>query len=56
MGDLDRKPFSPSIDESSPLMAATRPPNERGQRPHVGVDESSKNALYMLLLTLSIGG
>lgn len=55
MGAIDRKSLSP-VDEGSPLMAATRSTDGRDGRPVLGVDESSKGALYMLLLTLSIGG
>ncbi|CAI7569922.1 unnamed protein product [Penicillium glandicola] len=56
MGDLDYKPAPSAPDESSPLMAATHPADRHGVRPPAGTDESSKNALYMFLLTLSIGG
>ncbi|KAJ5794760.1 hypothetical protein N7457_001359 [Penicillium paradoxum] len=56
MGVADRKLSPTRVDEGSPLMAATRTGNGPGGRPLVGVDESSKSALYMLLLTLSIGG
>ncbi|KAJ5164908.1 Major facilitator superfamily domain general substrate transporter [Penicillium coprophilum] len=55
MGELD-KPTTGSIDENSPLMVATRPADRRGVHPHAGADESSKSALYMFLLTVSIGG
>lgn len=37
-------------------MVATPPTDRRGGRSLAGADESSKNALYMFLLTLSIGG
>ncbi|KAI3105489.1 hypothetical protein CBS147333_6984 [Penicillium roqueforti] len=56
MGALNFKPAPGYIDESSPLMVATRSAERRGVRPFAGADESSKNALYMFLLTLSIGG
>ncbi|KAJ5958854.1 Major facilitator superfamily domain general substrate transporter [Penicillium vulpinum] len=56
MGQLDCKPAPKLTDESSPLMVATRPTDGRGVRPHGGTDESSKSALYMFLLTVSIGG
>ncbi|KAK4868220.1 hypothetical protein LT330_007418 [Penicillium expansum] len=56
MGNLDYKSTPGSNNESSPLMVATRSADSRGRRPRVGADESSKNALYMFLLTLSIGG
>ncbi|KAJ5518863.1 Major facilitator superfamily domain general substrate transporter [Penicillium expansum] len=56
MGNLDYKSTPGSSNESSPLMVATRAADSRGGRPRVGADESSKNALYMFLLTLSIGG
>ncbi|KAJ5360157.1 Major facilitator superfamily domain general substrate transporter [Penicillium concentricum] len=56
MGELAYKPTPGSIDESSPLMVATHTADRRGVRPHTGADESSKNALYMFLLTVSIGG
>ncbi|KAJ5199349.1 Major facilitator superfamily domain general substrate transporter [Penicillium cf. griseofulvum] len=57
MGELDCKPDPGSIDETSPLMVTPpRPADRRGVRPHAGADESSKSALYMFLLTVSIGG
>ncbi|KXG50170.1 Major facilitator superfamily domain, general substrate transporter [Penicillium griseofulvum] len=56
MWKLDSKPAPSPIDETSPLMVTPRPADRRGVRPHVGADESSKNALYMFLLTVSIGG
>lgn len=37
-------------------MVATHPADRRGVRPLAGADESSKNSLYMFLLTLCIGG
>ncbi|KAF3028910.1 hypothetical protein E8E15_008730 [Penicillium rubens] len=52
MRDLDCKPALNPIDENSPLMVATR----RAARHGAGADESSKSALYMFLLTVSIGG
>ncbi|KGO75844.1 Major facilitator superfamily domain, general substrate transporter [Penicillium italicum] len=56
MGDSDYKAAPGSSNESSPLMVATRSTDSLGGRPLAGGDESSKNALYMFLLTLSIGG
>ncbi|CAG8072790.1 unnamed protein product [Penicillium nalgiovense] len=52
MRDLDYKPTANSFDESSPLMVATPPAAGHG----AGANESSKSALYMFLLTVSIGG
>jgi hypothetical protein len=63
MGEVAGRPVS--IDEGSPLMPSSPdgdgPGHGRGDediRPlNGGVDhERSKNALYMLLLTLPIGG
>lgn len=56
MGESDYKSAPGSISEGSPLMVATPPADRHGGRPLAGADESSKNALYMFLLTLSIGG
>ncbi|KAJ5145927.1 uncharacterized protein N7515_000491 [Penicillium bovifimosum] len=56
MGEIDRKSVTTPVNEGSPLMAATRGASGRGLPPNAGVDESSKSALYLLLLTLSIGG
>ena len=56
MGDSDYKSAPSSISEGSPLMVACPPSDRRGGHPLAGADESSKNALYMFLLTLSIGG
>ncbi|KAJ5562543.1 hypothetical protein N7461_001304 [Penicillium sp. DV-2018c] len=53
---IDRKTSPVPVNEGSPLMADVRPANGRGLPANVGVDESSKSALYLLLLTLSIGG
>ncbi|KAJ5927095.1 hypothetical protein N7516_008868 [Penicillium verrucosum] len=56
MGESDYKSAPSSINEGSPLMVATSPADRRGGHPLAGADEPSKNALYMCLLTLSIGG
>ncbi|KAJ5317451.1 hypothetical protein N7508_001959 [Penicillium antarcticum] len=60
MGEVDGRPVP--VDEGSPLMPSSPVGDGRGDghdnvRPLNGVDnEGSKGVLYMLLLTLSIGG